>query len=114
MLDTKLEVASQILHSIIHVPRQGQFKFVPDIASGLRPGGLLMAALGARSMKDDFLGWPVFLSRFDSQTHQRFVEEAGLRIVGAREETVEEHGQPVMSLWVIAQKPIGADDGGSS
>lgn len=96
-------------YSIIHVPRQEQPKLLLDIATWLRPGGLLVATMGASSTEADFaedwLGVPMYWSGFDSQTNKRLVEEAGLRIVSAREETAEEFDEPVTFLWVIAQKP---------
>jgi len=95
-------------YSIIHVPRQEQAKLLRDIASWLRPGGLLVATMGAHSMKanfdEDFLGAPMYWSSFDSQTNRRLVKEAGLHIVNAREETAKEFDEPVTFLWIVAQK----------
>lgn len=105
-------------YAIIHVPRQEQPKLLRDIASWLRPDGLFVATMGARSIKagfdENFLGAPMYWSCFDGETNQRLIEEAGLRIVSAREETVEEHGEPVTFLWVVAQKPVGSNDGETS
>lgn len=100
--------AVSAFYAIIHVPRQEQRKLLRDIASWLRPGGLLVATMGARSMKADygegFLGAPMYWSSFDGETNRRLVEEAGLHVISAREETAEEFGKPVTFLWVIAQK----------
>jgi hypothetical protein len=80
------------------------------IASWLRPGGLLVAALGTRSIEADFnvdwLGAPMYWSSYDSQTNRRLVREAGLSIMEAREECADEFGQPVTFLWVIAEKRV--------
>lgn len=99
-------------YAIIHVPREEQPKLLQSIASWLRPGGLLVATMGARPMKadfdGDFLGAPMYWSSFDGETNRRLVEGAGLRIVSAHEESEEEHGQPTVFLWVVAQKPICA------
>ena len=54
---------------------------------------------------EDWLGTPMYWSSFDSETNQRLVEEAGLSILSAQEETAEEFGEPITFLWVIAQKP---------
>ena len=95
-------------YAIIHIPRQEQPNLLQDIASWLRPGGLLVATMGTHSMKadfdEDFLGAPMYWSSFDSKTNRRLVEEAGLHIISAREETVEEFDEPVTFLWLIAQK----------
>jgi SAM-dependent methyltransferase len=100
--------AVSAFYAIIHVPRQEQSKLLRDIASWLRPGGLLVATMGARSMKadydEDFLGARMYWSSFDSETNRRLVEEAGLHVISAREETAEEFGKRVTFLWVVAQK----------
>ena len=97
-------------YAIIHVPRQEQPGLLRDIASWLRPGGLLVAAMGTRSVAvdfdQDFLGAPMYWSSFGDETYKRLVEDAGLRIVSAKEETAEEFDEPVTFLWVIARKPI--------
>jgi SAM-dependent methyltransferase len=96
-------------YSLIHVPRQEQPKLLHDIASWLRPNGLFVASMGTHSVKrefdEDFLGARMFWSSFDSETNKRLVEEAGLRIMSAQEETAMEFGAPVTFLWLIARKP---------
>lgn len=42
--------------------------------------------------------------RDQSADPKRLVEQAGLRILTAQEETAEEHGQPATFLWVVARK----------
>jgi SAM-dependent methyltransferase len=95
-------------YALIHVPREEQAELLRDIAAWLRPGGLLVAAMGthaARADLDELLGAPMYWSGFDSETNRRLVEEAGLCIVSAREETAEEFDDPVTFLWIVAQKP---------
>ncbi len=86
-----------------------------DIASWLRPGGLLVAAMGTHSAKadlaEDFLGAPMYWSGFDSETNERMVEATGLRIVSIQEETALEFDQPTTFLWIVARKP-GLGGGG--
>jgi SAM-dependent methyltransferase len=100
--------AVSAFYALIHVPGQEQSKLLRDIASWLRPGGLLVATMGTCSIKadygEDFLGAPMYWSSFDSQTNRRLVEEAGLHVISAREETAEEFDKPVTFLWVVAQK----------
>jgi SAM-dependent methyltransferase len=59
-------------YSIIHVPRQEQPKLLQDIASWLRPGGLLVATMGTHSIKadyaEDFLGVLMYCCCFDSES----------------------------------------------
>jgi SAM-dependent methyltransferase len=96
-------------YSIIHVPREEHAALLHDIATWLRPGGLLVATMGAGSteaaVEPDWLGAPMYFSHFDGATNRRLVAEAGLRIISAREETADEDGAPVTFLWVVATKP---------
>ena len=66
------------------------------------------ATLGTRSVNrdfgEDFMGARMLWSTFDGATYQLLVEQAGLRIVRAQEETEMEFGVPITFLWVIARK----------
>jgi SAM-dependent methyltransferase len=96
-------------YSITHVPREQHGSLLRAIGRWLRPGGLLVAAMGAREsagdVEDDWLGAPMYFSHYDSTTNVRLVQQAGLRIVSAREETADENGVPATFLWVVARKP---------
>jgi hypothetical protein len=48
----------------------------------------------------------MYWSGFDTKTNLQLIAEAGLRLLSADEGTVEEFGEPVTFLWVIAEKPI--------
>ena len=97
-------------YSIIHVPRAEHAGLLRRIAAWLRPGGILVATMGASSTEagydDDWLGAPMYWSHFDSETNRRLVEQAGLTILTAQVETAEEHGAPSTFLWVIAEKTL--------
>jgi SAM-dependent methyltransferase len=96
-------------YSIIHVPREEHAPLLEKIAGWLRPGGLLVATLGAGdtegAVEDDWLGAPMYWSHYDSATNRRLVEHAGLHILSAHEETADEDGMPITFLWVVARKP---------
>lgn len=96
-------------YAIIHVPREEQPALLADIASWLHPGGLLVMAMSSQAtdagVEEDWLGAPMFWSGYDGKTNRRLIEEAGLHVVRAQDETVEEFGDPVTFLWVVAQKP---------
>ncbi|MBN1976131.1 MAG: methyltransferase domain-containing protein [Anaerolineae bacterium] len=99
-------------YALIHAPREEQAGLLRNIATWLRPGGLLVATMGAHPMKadlDELLGAPMYWSGFDSETNRQLVEEAGLHIISAKEETAEEFGKPVTFLWVVVQKPAPRD-----
>ena len=95
-------------YSLIHVPREEQPALLYKMASWLRPGGLLVATMGTRSVEagfeEDWLGAPMYWSSFDCNTNKHLIEQAGLRLLRAQEETAEEFGQPVTFLWIVAQK----------
>jgi ubiquinone/menaquinone biosynthesis C-methylase UbiE len=98
-------------YALIHVPREEQSRLLRNIATWLRPGGLLVVTMGTHSMKadlDELLGAPMYWSGFDSETNRQLVEEAGLHIISAKEETAEEFGKPVTFLWMVARKPDGS------
>jgi len=101
-------------YSIIHAPRHEQPGLLRNIAAWLRAGGLLVATLSAHSteaaIEKDWLGAPMYWSGFDSRTNIRLIEEAGLHVVSAEEETAEEFGKPITFLWVIAKKPVQSRD----
>ena len=96
-------------YSIIHVPREEHRTLLQSIAAWLRPGGLLVATMGTTSLEagyeQNWLGAPMYWSHYDSTTNRQLVEQAGLHILNAREETADEDGVPVTFLWIVAQKP---------
>ena len=97
-------------YAIIHLPRDEQPALLSAIASWLRPGGLFVGTLGARSVEADYqehwLGTPMYWSSHDSQTNRRMVREAGLEIVSAKEGTTRADGESETFLWVVARKPL--------
>ena len=94
--------------SIIHLPRDEQPRLFRSIAGWLRPGGYLVAVMGAADapgdVDPDWLGAPMYWSHFDSATNVAMIHDAGFEIASAQEETISENGVPVTFLWVIAQK----------
>ena len=96
-------------YSITHVPREEHAALLRAIARWLRPGGLLIATMGAGespgAVEADWLGAPMYFSHYGPATNKRLVREAGLKLLSARVETTEEDGVPVPFLWVVAQKP---------
>jgi cyclopropane fatty-acyl-phospholipid synthase-like methyltransferase len=99
-------------YSLMHVPRHEHPGLLRKITAWLRAGGLLVATLWPHATEatyaDDWLGAPMYWSGFDSETSTRLVAAAGLQILRAEEETMEEFGVPITFLWVIAEKPVQA------
>jgi SAM-dependent methyltransferase len=96
-------------YSLTHVPRAEQAALLGRIAVWLRPGGLLMATMGAGDAPDtvepDWLGVPMFFSHFDADTNREMVRRAGLDIADAEVLSEDEDGELVEFLWVVARRP---------
>ena len=95
-------------YSIIHLPREEHGELLRRVAGWLRPGGGLIASLGAScgdAYEEDWLGVPMYWSSWDQKTNRRLVEGAGLDILLDSVETTLEDGQSVTFQWVIARKP---------
>jgi SAM-dependent methyltransferase len=101
-------------YSLIHVPREEQVGLLPKVARWLRPGGLFVATMGARSTEDgyeeDWLGAPMYWSHFDATTNQQLVKDAGFEIESATLESADEDGAPVTFLWVVARTPAAEQE----
>lgn len=95
-------------YSIIHVPREEHAGLFRRIAAWLRPGGVLLAALGTRDVGAEYaaewLGAPMYWSSHDPRTELRAIEEAGLAVERAEIETADEDGRPISFLWVLARR----------
>ncbi|MDX6375869.1 MAG: hypothetical protein QOE98_172 [Gaiellaceae bacterium] len=95
-------------YSLIHLPRAEHAALLGRIASWLRPGGLLLATMGAGdapgSVEPDWLGAPMFWSHFDADTNRALVRQAGLDLLDDSVTADDEHGQPVPFLWIVARK----------
>jgi ubiquinone/menaquinone biosynthesis C-methylase UbiE len=98
-------------YSIIHVPRVEHAQLLARVVTWLRPGGLLVAAMGggaglAAGHDQTWLGEaPMYWSYWEPSTSARLIEDAGLELVQDEEERVVEDGQEVAFWWVIARKP---------
>jgi SAM-dependent methyltransferase len=106
------------IYALTHVPREEHGPLLGAIASWLRPGGLFVASMGAGSdpgtVEGDWLGVPMYFSGYAGDAGQELVRRSGLRIVSAREETIDEDGRPATFLWVVARKPGETEPGASS
>ncbi len=95
-------------YSIIHVPRAEQRGLFQRIATWLRPGGLFVASLTATATQygyaADWLGAPMFWGGHDSATNLQLLQDVGLTVLSATEETADEFDDPITFLWVVARK----------
>jgi SAM-dependent methyltransferase len=94
-------------YSIIHLPREEHGEVLRRIAGWLRPGGGLIASLGAGcgdAYEEDWLGVPMYWSSWDHRTNRRLMTDAGLDILVDTIDTTLEDGQPVAFQWLMACK----------
>jgi SAM-dependent methyltransferase len=100
--------AAAAFYSLIHVPRQEQAALLGRIATWLRPGGLLVATMGVRAdpgSVDGFFGAPMYWSGYGAEANRRAIMAAGFEVIRAAERSVDEFGDPVTFLWVVARRP---------
>lgn len=97
-------------YALTHVPRAEHAALLGRILGWLRPGGLLLATMGADDSPDeveeDWLGAPMFFSHFGARTNRALVRRMGFDIEEAvvAEEPEGRHG--TRFLWVMARKPV--------
>lgn len=102
--------AAVALYSIIHVPREHHALLLRRVAGWLRPGGVLVAALGSGQSdgEETWLdGRPMFFSSFAATANLRLLEQAGFGQVEAERVTIREPEGEATFLWVVARKPVG-------
>jgi ubiquinone/menaquinone biosynthesis C-methylase UbiE len=94
-------------YSVSHVPREEHPGLFARIARWLKPGGLLLASLGAGGSEDwtgDWLGVEMFFSSHDAVTNRRLLDEAGFHLLLDEIVTMREPEGEATFLWVLAQR----------
>ena len=95
------------LYAVSHVPREEHAALFEKVAAWLRPGGLLLATLGATDIPDwtgEWLGVPMFFSSHDADANRRFLRAAGFELEFDEVLTTHEPEGDVSFLWVLARK----------
>jgi SAM-dependent methyltransferase len=96
-------------YALTHIPRAEQPALLARILGWLRPGGILLATMGAHDGPDeveaDWLGVPMFFSHFGARRNRAMVREAGFEVLEASivDEPEDRHG--AQFLWVLARRP---------
>jgi ubiquinone/menaquinone biosynthesis C-methylase UbiE len=96
------------LYSISHIPRDDHAGLFVQVARWLKPGGLLLASLGATGSPDwtgEWLGVPMFFSSHDADTNRQLIRNAGLSLVIDEIVSMQEPEGEAAFLWVLALKP---------
>lgn len=90
-----------------HVPRELLPALFARIHGWLRPGGHLLASLGAGDTPGwhgDWLGVPMFFSSHPPETNARLLRDAGFELVREEAATIEEPEGSVTFHWVLARR----------
>jgi SAM-dependent methyltransferase len=96
------------LHVLGHIPMHEQPGLIERIGTWLRPGGFLLATLGAGAagemVEDDWLGAPMFFASLDTHAYPLILKSVGFELL--RDEVVVQrepgHGE-VAFRWVLAR-----------
>lgn len=95
-------------YSLTHVPRDEHARVLGDIATWLKPGGLLLLTLSARGetdgMQDDFIGVPMYFSGFGPDRNRELLVEAGFALLLDEVVEMQEPGGPSSFQWVLAHR----------
>jgi SAM-dependent methyltransferase len=93
-------------YSITHIPASEQGDLFKLIAHWLKPGGVLVASLGAGAPGDwigEWLGTTMFFSHNSEATSLALLRQAGMVVEEA--EVEQQDNEEASFLWVVAVKP---------
>jgi SAM-dependent methyltransferase len=101
-------------YSLTHVPRADLPGLLAAVLGWLRPGGILIASMGAQdspdAVEEDWLGAPMFFSHFGAKKNRALVRRAGFELEEAAVEVEPEDRHDALFLWVVARRPSGDTD----
>ena len=94
-------------YSLNHVPREALGPLFARVAGWLRPGGLLLASLGAGGSPDwvgEWLGTTMFFSSWEPDENRRLLERAGFELLVDEVATLGEPEGEARFHWVLARR----------
>jgi SAM-dependent methyltransferase len=96
------------LHLFGHIPMHEQPCLIERIGSWLRPGGHLLATLGAGTagemVEDDWLGAPMFFASLDTHAYPAILKSAGFDLLRDEVVVLREPGHGEVAFrWVLAR-----------
>jgi SAM-dependent methyltransferase len=101
-------------YSLTHVPVAEMPGLLAAIHRWLRPGGVLIASMGAEEAPDevepDWLGVPMFFGHHGAKRNRALVRAAGFELEVAAVEAEPEDRFDALFLWVVARKPDESHD----
>jgi SAM-dependent methyltransferase len=112
---TALDLAPESLdavvafYSLTHIPRADLPDLLAAVHGWLRPGGVLIASMGAQdspdSVEGDWLGAPMFFSHHGAKKNRALVRRAGFELEEAVVEAEPEDRHDALFLWVVGRRP---------
>ncbi len=100
-------------YSLTHVPRADLPELLAAVRRWLRPGGVLIASMGAQDAPDavepDWLGTPMFFSHHGAKKNRALVRRSGFELEEAVVEEEPEDRHAALFLWVVARRPEDLD-----
>jgi SAM-dependent methyltransferase len=90
-----------------HVPRELLPGLFEHIHRWLRPGGHLLAVLGAGDVPawhGEWLGVPMFFSSYSAETNSQLLRDAGFELLRDETVTITEPESDVTFHWVLARR----------
>ena len=94
-------------YSLTHVPRDEHPVILERIHGWLRPGGVLLATMGADDEPGDveagWLGVDMYFSHFGAKANRRLVERAGFVVEHAEIAVEPEDRHDARFLWVVGR-----------
>ncbi len=94
--------------AIIHVPREQKADLFSKIHEILKPGGILLIAIGCddwvSTPDDDFMGQPMYWSQFGAEKTKAMIEITGFEIMQASIEHSVFDGEDEHHFFILARK----------
>jgi 2-polyprenyl-3-methyl-5-hydroxy-6-metoxy-1,4-benzoquinol methylase len=94
-------------YTIEHVPREQHATLLERFGSWLKEGGYLLFTTESEEgagLVGDWLGAPMYLSQYDSDTTVQLLGTADFEVVSTNSETQLEGNRPVEYVWFLAQR----------
>jgi cyclopropane fatty-acyl-phospholipid synthase-like methyltransferase len=94
-----------------HLPREEHAHLLAKLYDWLTPGGFLLFSIEPEdepASVGEWLGKPMFFSRFDAETTLRLVRDEGFEVLDSHTAVQIEGTEDVEFVWVLAMRPLSS------